>query len=80
MTDASEIRGMVPRILAKRVMYTRRDSPGSCLTAWRWASTPYSWHALVKFAVNFEQSSSQEKIDLGGRFMSQVRGGPDKAT
>jgi hypothetical protein len=39
MIEASEIRGIVPRTLVKREMNLRRVSPGSCLTAWRWAST-----------------------------------------
>jgi hypothetical protein len=40
MMEASEIRGVVPRTLVKREMNFWRVSPGSCLTAWRWASTP----------------------------------------
>jgi hypothetical protein len=40
MMEASEIRGIVPRTLVKREINARRVSPGSCLTAWRWASTP----------------------------------------
>jgi hypothetical protein len=43
MIEASEIRGIVPRTLVKREMNFRRVSPGSCLTAWRWASTPCCW-------------------------------------
>jgi hypothetical protein len=43
MMEALEIRGMVPRTLVKREMNFRRVSPGSCLTAWRWASTPCYW-------------------------------------
>jgi hypothetical protein len=41
--EASEMRGIVPRTLVKREMNVRRVSPGSCLTAWRWASTPCCW-------------------------------------
>jgi hypothetical protein len=41
--EASEMRGIVPRTLVKREMKARRVSPGSCLTAWRWASTPCCW-------------------------------------
>jgi hypothetical protein len=37
MMEASEMRGIVPRTLVKREMNVRRVSPGSCLTAWRWA-------------------------------------------
>ena len=33
MMEASEIRGIVPRILVKREMKAQRVSPGSCLTA-----------------------------------------------
>jgi hypothetical protein len=43
MMEASEMRGMVPRTLVKREMNFQRVSPGSCLTAWRWASTPCCW-------------------------------------
>jgi hypothetical protein len=43
MMEASEMRGMVRRTLVKREMNFRRVSPGSCLTAWRWASTPCCW-------------------------------------
>jgi hypothetical protein len=43
MMEASEMRGIVPRTLVKREMNVRRVSPGSCLTAWRWASTPCCW-------------------------------------
>jgi hypothetical protein len=43
MMEASEIRGIVPRTLVKREMNFRRVSSGSCLTAWRWASTPCCW-------------------------------------
>jgi hypothetical protein len=43
MMEASDIRGMVPRTLVKREMNVRRVSPGSCLTACRWASTPCCW-------------------------------------
>jgi hypothetical protein len=60
MMDASEMRGIVPRTLVKREINVRRVSLGSCLTAWRWASTPCYWYALAKFAVNRAQSSSQE--------------------
>jgi hypothetical protein len=38
--EASEMRGIVPRTLLKREMNFQRVSPGSYLTAWRWASTP----------------------------------------
>src|SRR6185437_9702544 len=78
--DASEIRGIVPRTLVKREMKARSVSPGFCLTAWRCASTPCCWYALAKFTVNLAQSSSQDWIVPGVRFMSQVRAGPDKAT
>jgi len=71
---------MVPRTLVKREMKARSISPGFCLTAWRWASTPCCWYALAKFALNLAQSSSQDWIVPGVRFMSQVRVGPDKAT
>jgi hypothetical protein len=43
MMEASEMRGIVPRTLVKREMNVRRVSPGYCLTAWRWASTPCCW-------------------------------------
>jgi hypothetical protein len=43
MMEASEMRGIVPRTLVKREMNVQRVSPGSCLTAWRWASTPCCW-------------------------------------
>jgi hypothetical protein len=43
MMEASEIRGIVPRTLVKREMNAQRVSPGSCLTAWRCASTPCRW-------------------------------------
>jgi hypothetical protein len=43
MMEASEIRGIVPRTLVKREMNFQRVSPGSCPTAWRWASTPCCW-------------------------------------
>ena len=43
MMEASEIRGIVPHTLVKREINARRVSPGSCLTAWRWASTPCCW-------------------------------------
>jgi hypothetical protein len=43
MIEASDIRGMVPRTLVKQAMNVRRVSPGSCLTVWRWASTPCCW-------------------------------------
>jgi hypothetical protein len=43
MMEASEMRGIVPRTLVKREMNVRRVSLGSCLTAWRWASTPCCW-------------------------------------
>jgi hypothetical protein len=43
MMEASEMRGIVPRTLVKREMNIRRVSPGSCLTAWRWASTQCCW-------------------------------------
>jgi hypothetical protein len=43
MMEASEMRGIVPRTLVKQEMNVRRVSPGSCLTAWRWASTPCYW-------------------------------------
>jgi hypothetical protein len=43
MMEASEIRGIVPHTLVKLEINVRRVSPGSCLTAWRWASTPYCW-------------------------------------
>jgi hypothetical protein len=43
MRESSEIRGIVPRTLVKREMNFRRVSRGSCLTAWRWASTPCCW-------------------------------------
>jgi hypothetical protein len=43
MMEAYDIRGMVPRTLVKREMKARRVSPGSYLTAWRWASTPCCW-------------------------------------
>jgi hypothetical protein len=80
MIDALEIRGIVPRTLVKREMKARRVSPGCCLTAWRWASTPCCWYALAKFAVNYAQSSPEDWMDPGVRFMSQVRAGPVKAT
>jgi hypothetical protein len=55
MMEASEMQGMVPRTLVKREMNFRRVSPGSCLTAWRWASTPYRaagkhWRSLQRTA------------------------------
>jgi hypothetical protein len=40
MMEASEIRDIVPHTLVKREINTRRVSLGSCLTVWRWASTP----------------------------------------
>jgi hypothetical protein len=43
MMEASEIRGIVPRTLVNREINVRRVSPGSCLTACRWASTPCCW-------------------------------------
>jgi hypothetical protein len=43
MIEASEMRGIVPHTLVKREINVRRVSPGSCLTAWRWASTPCCW-------------------------------------
>jgi hypothetical protein len=43
MMEASEIRGIVPCTLVKWEINFRRVSPGSCLTAWRWASTPCCW-------------------------------------
>jgi hypothetical protein len=41
--EAYEIRGMVPRTLVKREINVQRVCPGSCLTAWRWASTSCYW-------------------------------------
>jgi hypothetical protein len=43
MMEASEIRGIVPCTLVKWETNFQRVSPGSCLTAWRWASTPCCW-------------------------------------
>jgi hypothetical protein len=43
MMEASKMRGIVPSTLVKREMNVRRVSSGSCLTAWRWASTPCCW-------------------------------------
>ena len=41
---------------------------------------PCSWYAQAKFAVNYAQSFSQDWIDPGERFRSQVRADPVKAT
>jgi hypothetical protein len=43
MMEASEMRGIVSRTLVKREMNVQRVSPGSYLTAWRWASTSCCW-------------------------------------
>jgi hypothetical protein len=43
MMEASEMRGIVLHTLVKREMNVWRVSPGSCLTAWRRASTPCCW-------------------------------------
>jgi hypothetical protein len=43
MMEASEMRGIVPCTLVTREINIRRVSPGTCLTAWRWASTPCCW-------------------------------------
>ena len=60
---------MIPRTLVKHEMNARSVSMGF-----------YCWYALAKFVVNLAQSSSQDWIVPGVRFMSQVRAGPVKAT
>jgi hypothetical protein len=77
---ASEICGIVPRTLVKREMKAQRVFSGCYLTTWMWASTPCWWYALAKFTENNAQSSPQDWMDPGVRFMSQVRAGPVKAT
>ena len=73
MMASSITLGILRRALLKRYMYFCRVSPGCCLMRCRSPTAEGRSRVPWKLAMKRLRISSQEEIEPGGRFRSQVR-------